>query len=529
MARQVMVFAVVSVIGVACGGPGADTRGTVETREPLAASKTEDGDVVTGRQTAAADRAAAKQSASDAVVGPPPTASSGGNAGADLAVADTSTVTATLGSVAAPVLTGLTPTASTVTVSWDDRSDTELKFIVYRRGIHGTWEAVHMVPTVNMVGPYSYNWVDTFQGLSAQCYCIAAVSDLAQSASREQCTIRPDPSRSPQTAPPQQAVDWHGLSPINDAAAHLHNIGANRNLQFEDRTWGVSLGWTDIEQNNVKLERQNMSPYPLMRGEPLALRVWGGGWLAYGDQTFGVGLILSDWPAYQWYILGDAPLGSPFGSDFALWNAAANDYQGDYLVHSDQTFGIGLEWYQKTLPYAGGGSGGGTGDASVYICGMTTCPTSFHVESYVFGAGCPSNGGNPNQTKCVTNSGPFNACGTPRCPGGWHAARYQYSVGCDLHTSTTGARFNTSWCVANSGSFDACDEQSCPAGWHATRFAYSLDCDIYTSGTGSPNLSECAQNSQSFDACVQCPAGWTETSSATDLFCDHFLRVQCLQ
>ncbi len=83
-----------------------------------------------------------------------------------------------------------------------------------------------------------------------------------------------------------------------------------------------------------------------MRGQAVALRVWGGGWLKYGNETWGVDLVLSDTPSYEWYVVGGTP-GIPIDNGpWALCNNAAHDY----LVYGDQTWGVNLNWYQKTLP-----------------------------------------------------------------------------------------------------------------------------------------------------------------------------------
>ena len=63
-----------------------------------------------------------------------------------------------------------------------------------------------------------------------------------------------------------------------------------------------------------------------MYGEAVALRVWGGGWLEYGHQDWGVDLQLSDTPSYEWYVLGETPGWDIDGGEFALWNSAAHDY-----------------------------------------------------------------------------------------------------------------------------------------------------------------------------------------------------------
>ena len=80
------------------------------------------------------------------------------------------------------------------------------------------------------------------------------------------------------------------------------------------------------------------------------MRVWGGGWLKYSSQTLGVDLDYSDTPVYEWYVVGSGQPGQTLDDTvFALWNKSA----GDYLVHGEQTWSIGLNWYKKALPSGG--------------------------------------------------------------------------------------------------------------------------------------------------------------------------------
>jgi hypothetical protein len=244
-----------------------------------------------------------------------------------------------------PALYSIEASAYAATVHWSDDSTNEGTFVVYRRDLHGAWQAVHTTPTHDMAGGGGlYSWVDTDRSLSAQCYKVAAVSDAGGGYTGEACTVRPDPSRFPQQ-PPAATLDWYGLSRGNDVAAPLFNVGSNQYLRREGRTFGVSLGW-GADGNNVKLERQGDGSAPLMKGETVALRIWGAGWLKHGTQSFGVDLELADTPSYEWVVVGGTP-GQPLDDGrFALWSASAQDF----LVHGDQTWSIGLNWYQQTLP-----------------------------------------------------------------------------------------------------------------------------------------------------------------------------------
>jgi len=351
MTKQAAGFLILCGIGAGCGTPGADDGDVVETQEvaasrAAAASAARTAPTVTVTSSAATTVNTSTSTTSTSTTSTS-TASAAAGGAARFATVSLSGVTQTLGSPQAPELAALVATAESVTLNWTDRSSNETKFVVYRRDVQGNWQSVYTVPTTDMAGSRnSYVWVDNTKSLSAQCYYVAAVNDQYQSGTSELCTVRPDPAVYPQY-PSAQMQQWWGLSNKNDTADPLYNHAANMYLQYEDRTFGVSLSWSENQQNNVKLERQGSIPQPLMLGEAVAIRVWGGGWLAHGIQGFGVDLVLSDTPVYEWYLVSGAPPGTTISSSapFALWNRSA----GDYLVNGDQTWSIGLNWYQKTL------------------------------------------------------------------------------------------------------------------------------------------------------------------------------------
>jgi hypothetical protein len=238
-----------------------------------------------------------------------------------------------------------------VTVSWFDRSSTAQKFVVYKRDLHGAWRVIYQVPTRNVAGSSGdYSYLDKDTSVSGQCYMIAAVDSSGQEGyTQEGCTVRPDPSRFPQ-AVPQTVRQWYGLNRVNDGTGDLYNFRNGGQLVHANQTFGADLDW-DLYPAVWKIEAQG-GPQ-LMKGQAVALRVWGGGWLRYGQVTLGVDLVLSDTPSYEWYVLGGTP-GLPIdgqqvgagrdGGSFALWNNAANDY----LVLGEQVWGVGLNWYTKT-------------------------------------------------------------------------------------------------------------------------------------------------------------------------------------
>ncbi len=284
----------------------------------------------------------------------------------------------------APPTYSFTPSAMSVLVKWVSPDATADQFVVYRRDASWNWQQLHVEP--NKAGA-TFTWPDSDHGVSAQCYLIVAVSSSTgmSTATKEQCTVRPDPSAFPQSAP-AATIEWSGLAFTNDLAAPL-SVG-NDFLQTQSRTWGVSLGLGPSTGNNAKGERQgDGSTWPLMKGEAIAIRVWGAGWLAHGTQSFGVDLVLSDTPVYEWYVVGNGTPGQNLdNSTFALWNKSA----GDYLVKGDQTWGVGLNWYQKTLPPPSGSGTKpppGVKELDVTNCISQQRPLEMWVDDVTAGSG----------------------------------------------------------------------------------------------------------------------------------------------
>ena len=119
---------------------------------------------------------------------------------------------------------------------------------------------------------------------------VAAVDSFGSGNTQEECTGRPDPSRFPQTVPASDK-QWYGLSNMNDGTGDLSNgPRGSHSLIYSHETFGVDLSWAGGPAL-WKIEAQG-GPH-VMYGQAVALRVWGGGWLAYGNETFGVDVALS--------------------------------------------------------------------------------------------------------------------------------------------------------------------------------------------------------------------------------------------
>lgn len=301
----------------------------------------------------------------------------------------------TPGPPAAPGLCPLQATPSAVVVSWYNRSDTATGFIVYRLDSQGNRQVVDQVPVVTGApAGQVYSWTDTGTGQSGQCYVVAAVGAQGDGASQTECTVRPNPSL-PGVPVNDNApvIQWSGLSSTNDGTGPLVNSqhGSADNLIWSQNKFsffpfhcgcGVDLAFT----NKTSLWKVQATGGPVvMYGEALALRVWGGGWLEYSYQTWGVSLHLVSTPVYQWYILGETTGTTLDSSEFALWNSAADDF----LVQHDQAFGPDIQWLKKTLPPSSPPTttAGGFRQVVAYNCYSEDRPLEMWVEDETTGGG----------------------------------------------------------------------------------------------------------------------------------------------
>ncbi len=259
----------------------------------------------------------------------------------------------TPGPPAAPGLCQLQASQADVVVSWYNRSVTAGSFIVYRLNSQGNRQVVDQVAALTGAqAGHVYSWTDTDTDQTGQCYVVAALNAQGEGDSQTECTVRPNPNVPVIENSP--VIQWSGLSSTNDGTGPLVNSqhGSADNLIWSQNTFsvfpfhcgcGVDLAFT----NKTSLWKVQATGGPVtMYGEAVALRVWGGGWLQYAYQTWGVSLHLVSTPVYQWYILGETTGTTLDGSEFALWNSAADDF----LVEHDQTYGPDVEWLKKTLP-----------------------------------------------------------------------------------------------------------------------------------------------------------------------------------
>lgn len=134
-----------------------------------------------------------------------------------------------------------------------------------------------------------------------------------------------------------------------DRNTNLKNSRTRKFLQWEEQSVGINLGWTDnaepataVRVSRWFLTRQSSSQGPVRYGETIAL---GYGkdpsFIRYEDRTFGINLGWSDSPVFEWKLLGGRA-GQPVSS--GDWLAIYNKRAADCLIYFDRTVGGDIGW-----------------------------------------------------------------------------------------------------------------------------------------------------------------------------------------
>jgi hypothetical protein len=317
---------------------------------------------------------------------------------------------------AAPDLSPVQATANTVTITWNDNSTNESRFVLQKRdtgdGANG-WGDVYATDSDNPGGTFGadeYRYTDFGTGPGAQCYRVLAIPVVATSGfsdgvSSERCTVHPDPAQFPQSVP-LSADQWDTFSanhrppavngaPVDDLSNIARDFNDGQELVNQGQTWGVDLDWNT--GGSCWIFRGQGSGDQLLTGQALAMETCDshgngtGHYLAHGDQTFGVDVVLQDFPSYEWHIIGDSlfrdnaatgPARPGFdladGGAHALWS----DQARKYLVTGSQTFGVDLDWFDPDAPPPGGGiTQPPAADPGVGVLRVFNCAASGHQVS----------------------------------------------------------------------------------------------------------------------------------------------------
>ena len=131
-------------------------------------------------------------------------------------------------------------------------------------------------------------------------------------------------------------------------------VGENRRaipLKYGDKKPGINLIWGAhkekiSETNFVNILRKPGASGPLKTGEPIALRFEGGGFLGYGEQTFGINL--------EWY--SSSTTNVPY--EFSFYDESGEKgkivttnmllalchKEKDFIIYCDRPTGINIGW-----------------------------------------------------------------------------------------------------------------------------------------------------------------------------------------
>lgn len=138
-----------------------------------------------------------------------------------------------------------------------------------------------------------------------------------------------------------------GYSLRNETAVTVQN---QTYLVYGVRDYGINLVWGYRPASaNIRFERQSGSG-PLKYGEPVAIEVGGGGYLKHQSRLFGIDLVWSSTPVYQWRIFGQGKkIGDVVSTadKVGLYNTS---YYTGYMVYQTRDYGINLDWKGGALP-----------------------------------------------------------------------------------------------------------------------------------------------------------------------------------
>jgi hypothetical protein len=173
------------------------------------------------------------------------------------------------------------------------------------------------------------------------------------------------------TYPPRSA-------PSAGYAVTLYNQINGRTMGYEERSFGINLGWPGSKASlQWSFKRQNGTQGKIQDGEKLALyNSKAKQYVKYGERTWGINLVWSKSPVYQWVVKYDATSGN-----FSLYNT----YQGDYVVYGERPFGINLRWLKDVKKTA---AQNGAGDKTFSML-MQAQPVTSGYQPFtgVFGGG----------------------------------------------------------------------------------------------------------------------------------------------
>ena len=166
-------------------------------------------------------------------------------------------------------------------------------------------------------------------------------------------------------AAPTDAAQWdlNSARPSVNVAYAFENLVNRSHVRYGERTFGINLVWGSYSAQwtfkpkappNVRDHRRRA----MQLGEPVAIyNSVTRQYLVYGERTWGINLVWSRTPHYEWSVERDAD------GDVGLYNSDARDH----LVYGRRGTGINLRWLKDVRRGAAQNAPGSLHDASVLL------------------------------------------------------------------------------------------------------------------------------------------------------------------
>ena len=125
---------------------------------------------------------------------------------------------------------------------------------------------------------------------------------------------------------------------------YLLNNHIEKYVQYGRREYGIDIVWAGPVPKPVKgvrLIRATGTLDPVSYGEPMALYVEGGKYLKYAEREYGINLVWSDTPVFEWKLDGGVA-GRPVNSRRQV--GLVNTKIGEHVVYCEREYGINLKW-----------------------------------------------------------------------------------------------------------------------------------------------------------------------------------------
>lgn len=152
----------------------------------------------------------------------------------------------------------------------------------------------------------------------------------------------------PTQAGAQDRFDWvlgsvHVPLQANQYVFLKNLTNNNKCVEYQEREYGINLGWSvpNFCLLNIKLVRQYSANTPIQVAEPLAIFVYGGGYLHYQSRKYGINLVWSKVPVYEWSLAKGSVWGTIYQDEVV---SIYNSVERDYMVYCEREYGINLKW-----------------------------------------------------------------------------------------------------------------------------------------------------------------------------------------